>query len=64
MRRGTINYEIVTRIGRRVTRSYLRRRPPPKRTAQPSKLTIPDADQMHAFGVDLAGGLRAGDLSC
>jgi len=26
------------------------------------KLTIPDADQMHAFGVSLAQGLTAGDL--
>ncbi|MGO4104319.1 tRNA (adenosine(37)-N6)-threonylcarbamoyltransferase complex ATPase subunit type 1 TsaE [Leifsonia sp. YAF41] len=26
------------------------------------KLTIPDADQMHAFGVSLARGLTAGDL--
>lgn len=53
---GTIGYEIVTRVGPRVPRSYV--------GAQPAQLRLhaPDADATRALGRALAGVLRGGDL--
>jgi alanine racemase len=53
---GTINYEIVTRLGERIPRVWT------EAAVAPPRFTVRDAGQTRALGQALAAHLRAGDL--
>lgn len=57
---GTINYEIVTRLGSRIPRTY--RRPGDTGPASQGQIPLPSAEATVELGRQLASHLRPGDL--